>query len=188
MSEFSGCGFVVTGYSTGGAREAVVCTGRDIGKVGMGKMKEKRHHVFVYGTLKRGFPNHHLLREANYEGTFRTDEKFPLVIGGEFFSPYLLHRPGEGSQVKGEVFRVDDKMLSRMDELERVGVNYTRKVVKVHNGDNVTEVYAYLKCNYTEELLEAEHHDEYLDRRYVPRHLRPKVEVANRMELAAVRS
>lgn len=135
-----------------------------------------RHHVFVYGTLKRGFPNSHLLKDAEMAGHFETEEKYPLVVGGEFYSPYLLNIEGKGHNVRGEVYRVDDDMLEKLDELERVGVNYTRKAVNVRNsrGEKV-EVLAYLKCNYTRDLLEAECHPEYNDRRYVPRHMREKV-------------
>lgn len=144
--------------------------------------EEGLHRVFVYGTLKTGFPNSHLLRNAHYKGHFRTCTKYPLVVGGEFYSPYLLNWPGEGANVRGEVYEVDDFMLGNLDELERVGVNYTRKSVKVFdkNEDDAIEVYAYLKCNYTRELLEAERHQEYNDRRYVPRHMRPKAPTSAR--------
>jgi gamma-glutamylcyclotransferase (GGCT)/AIG2-like uncharacterized protein YtfP len=42
--------------------------------------------VFVYGTLKRGEPNHQLLTKkengfAEFQSEGRTAEKFPLVIG-----------------------------------------------------------------------------------------------------------
>jgi gamma-glutamylaminecyclotransferase len=44
--------------------------------------------VFVYGTLKRGEPNHQLLTMkengfSEFQSEGRTAEKFPLVIGEE---------------------------------------------------------------------------------------------------------
>lgn len=40
-----------------------------------------RHWVFVYGTLKRGFPNQGLLAGSTYLGEFRTLTPYPLVVG-----------------------------------------------------------------------------------------------------------
>lgn len=152
--------------------------------------RQRKHRVFVYGTLKRGYPNSHLLTNAELEGHFETEEKFPLVVGGEFYSPYLLNRQGEGYNVRGEVYRVDDDMLEKLDELERVGINYTRKPVAVRDGQGTrTEVLAYLKCNYTRDLLEAEYLPEYKDKRYVPRHMRNKVVAERQKErMAATKS
>eukprot|EP00188_Purpureofilum_apyrenoidigerum_P003362 Plantae.Rhodophyta-Purpureofilum_apyrenoidigerum.ctg34900.p2 GENE.Plantae.Rhodophyta-Purpureofilum_apyrenoidigerum.ctg34900~~Plantae.Rhodophyta-Purpureofilum_apyrenoidigerum.ctg34900.p2 ORF type:complete len:220 (+),score=28.79 Plantae.Rhodophyta-Purpureofilum_apyrenoidigerum.ctg34900:88-660(+) len=132
-----------------------------------------RFRVFVYGTLKRSYPNASLLTEAEFRGRYRTTEKFPLVVGGEFFSPYLLDRAGEGHRVHGEVYLVDRKTLDFLDEFECTGVNYTRSTISVRSGDGwPVQVYTYLKCNYTPELLASEHMPDYKDRRYVPRHMR----------------
>ena len=47
--------------------------------------------VFVYGTLERGFPNFYAgMREFGIVGAFRTVDWFPLVVGGNWFSPYLI--------------------------------------------------------------------------------------------------
>jgi gamma-glutamylaminecyclotransferase len=76
--------------------------------------------VFVYGTLKKGFPNHdHHMREARLVGTFRTQERYRLVLNGERCSPCLLAGSGSGRHVIGEVYAVDRARLARMDRLER---------------------------------------------------------------------
>ena len=36
-----------------------------------------------------------------FVGEAITSTKFPLVIGGEYFVPYLLNKPNEGHLIKG---------------------------------------------------------------------------------------
>jgi len=89
--------------------------------------------VFVYGTLKRGFPNHPLLESATWLGRARTTESWPLVIAGRWFVPCLLEQPGKGHRVRGEVYAVDTPTLAALDELEGVGEpdGYDRKAIEV---------------------------------------------------------
>ena len=59
------------------------------------------HLVFVYGTLKRGQPNNHVItNEDNGSATLvsmaKTVEKWPLVIATRFNVPFLLNKPGHG--------------------------------------------------------------------------------------------
>ena len=79
------------------------------------------HQVFVYGTLKRGYPNAHIgMPRATFIGNYRTLERYPLVVGGQWFSPNLLNEPGTGHQVTGEVYALDDAVLAELDDLESV--------------------------------------------------------------------
>ena len=76
----------------------------------------------------------------------------------------------------GEVYLVDDETLQDLDELENNGVNYTRKVIPVAHSDDpevLLHVFAYLKCNYTPDLVSKDYFADYQDRRYVLRHQRP---------------
>lgn len=137
--------------------------------------ESKKHYVFVYGTLKRGFANSHLLDRATMIGDFRTLERYPLVVGGQYNSPYLLDIPETGNRVKGEVYVVDDATLADLDHLERVGTNYSRKVQKVSSCADrsfVADVFVYFKSNGLDQLVQNTFLDDYQCRRYVPRHLR----------------
>ena len=63
--------------------------------------EENKHFVFVYGTLKPGEYNHHLISEetfgkSNFRGIGVTLEKWPLVIAGRYNTPYLLDCKGKG--------------------------------------------------------------------------------------------
>ena len=55
----------------------------------------------MYGTLKRGQPNHHHLIDsskgiAKWLGAAKLKEKYPLVVAGQFNLPFLLDMEGEG--------------------------------------------------------------------------------------------
>eukprot|EP00897_Mesotaenium_endlicherianum_P005536 jgi/Mesen1/500/ME000104S10593 len=79
--------------------------------------------AFVYGTLKHGFSNHWLMEEqiahgnCTYIGTVKTRKRFPLVCG-PFQVPFLLHMPGMGHQVVGELYQVNGKAVKALDDLE----------------------------------------------------------------------
>jgi gamma-glutamylaminecyclotransferase len=76
--------------------------------------------VFVYGTLKEGFPNFATNRGTRLPGTFITKERFPFYLVGERFSPWLINSPGQGQRVFGQVFEVNQFTLEAMDKLERI--------------------------------------------------------------------
>ncbi len=79
------------------------------------------HLVFVFGTLKEGYPNFATNRGRRIPGDFVTLERYPLYLMGERFSPWLVFLPGEGERIVGQLFEVDDAALAAMDLLERVG-------------------------------------------------------------------
>jgi gamma-glutamylaminecyclotransferase len=95
--------------------------------------------LFVYGTLKEGFPNHGLNQGQRVAGTFRTRDRFPLYVvrlPHEDRTPWLVHRPGEGHQVTGEVYEVDAAALPAMDSFEEVGksTGYLRVEIELDAG------------------------------------------------------
>lgn len=103
--------------------------------------------VFVYGTLKSGFPNHHL-NQGVLCTVATTREPFPLYLVGERCSPWMLDSPGQGCRVSGEVYQVDPAGLERMDTLERVGKadGYRRRAVAVIDpAGEILTVQIYLK-------------------------------------------
>jgi len=109
------------------------------------------HEIFVYGTLREGYPNHHHNVGTRSSGIFRTVEKFPLVLNGQRNSPCLIDAPGSGFRVRGEVYRVDDEGLALMDRLERIEAaeGYQRRQIQitsdVQSAPGEVFVFAYLK-------------------------------------------
>ncbi len=107
------------------------------------------HQVFVFGTLKEGFPNFAINKGVRYPGNFQTKNRYPLYLVGERYSPWLILNRGFGHQVQGQVFLVDDGVLGEMDVLERIDVadGYRRvelTVIEQVTGEEL-EVYAYGK-------------------------------------------
>ncbi|KAL1021689.1 hypothetical protein UPYG_G00016660 [Umbra pygmaea] len=98
-------------------------------------------HIFVYGTLKKGQPNHFRMLpdqangKAEFCGYARTLERYPLVIAGKYNIPALLNRPGEGERVQGEVYKVDNAMLTFLDAFEECPTMYQRTEVQLEMED-----------------------------------------------------
>ena len=70
----------------------------------------RKMYVFVYGTLKKGEPNHYLLEnetngEKIYCGKCKSKIKFPLVISSRYNIPYVLDAPGQGNHIEGELYK-----------------------------------------------------------------------------------
>ncbi|XP_058798356.1 putative gamma-glutamylcyclotransferase CG2811 isoform X2 [Phymastichus coffea] len=93
--------------------------------------KSPLQRIFLYGTLKRGEPNHSLLSNKEYGyakliGLGKTLLKYPLVITTKYNIPFMLKKPGFGNQICGEVYDVDSKMLKKLDEFEEHPNFYVR--------------------------------------------------------------
>jgi gamma-glutamylaminecyclotransferase len=83
--------------------------------------------LFVYGTLKRGQRSHHLLLGQEFLGEARTVPVYRLYDAGLF--PVLVDDRANGVAVQGEVWRVDEVVLKRLDEWEGVPELYSRRPV-----------------------------------------------------------
>ena len=103
--------------------------------------------LFVYGSLKEGFPNAHINTGRRVPGSFRTRQPLPFYLVGAGHLPCLVLQPGSGLQVLGELFEVTAQDLEAMDRLERVGEpqGYVRARTEVeHTGDGrVFEAFIY---------------------------------------------
>lgn len=107
--------------------------------------------LFVYGSLKQGFPNEHVNSGRRVAGRFRTHERYGMYLLGAGEVPCLVAPPGAGHQVVGEVYDVDDDDLRRIDRLERIGEpqGYERVEIAVERFDASPvarlRVFVYLK-------------------------------------------
>lgn len=110
------------------------------------------HLIFVYGTLKEGFPNHFRNPGQRVAGSFRTRQRFPLYVvrlPSENRAPWLVNSPGEGHQVAGQVFEVDGATLAQMDAFEEVHLptGYVRANVELEPVDGGTTVLHTLRAH-----------------------------------------
>lgn len=109
--------------------------------------------IFVYGTLKEGFPNAHLDQGRRVPGHFRTAQRFPFYVvrlPAENRAPWLLNQPGLGHHVVGQVFEVDEAHVEALDRFEEVGqpTGYARVPLVLHavdDPDTQLQAYAYMK-------------------------------------------
>lgn len=92
--------------------------------------------VFVYGSLKRGFPLSGALVTSRYVSTVPL-QGFTLHSAGAF--PYMI--PCHNGTVLGELYDVDKRTLARLDRVEQEGNLYTRQAIGEYEGQ---EVYSYL--------------------------------------------
>lgn len=127
--------------------------------------------IFVYGTLKRGFPFHPLgLDGAAYLGAVETLAPYPLLIAGSFYGPMMLDRPGEGLRVRGELYRVEPGRMGKLDELEDVGKPGSfRTTIKVAGeGGAPVEAIGYMKSRSWLDPVHTGFLSDYQDRRFIP--------------------
>lgn len=134
------------------------------------------HIVFVYGTLKRGFPNFdEWMKPFEYIADGVTIDKFPLVIGGPYHSPILLDELGKGHLITGELFEVDDAGLETLDVIESVGKpnGYHRIKIEATYMNKTQNVWIYVKHRAAVDIVHNELSGEYmLDERYIPANMR----------------
>jgi len=98
--------------------------------------------VFVYGTLKRGFANHHRLgldnpNRATYISKGVTDPYDGYTMIPNQGYPYVVRdgMPGTLATVRGEIFKVHHEgVIEDLDCLEGIDYDhYSRVVVRVYN-------------------------------------------------------
>jgi len=96
--------------------------------------KDRRHILFVYGTMKRGLRNHARLAKARFLGEAITRGDCYLmwtkqVPGTTKLAPVLT--PDGTFRIRGELYEVDGDILSNIDLCEGHPVVYERFQVDV---------------------------------------------------------
>lgn len=125
--------------------------------------------IFVYGTLKQGFPNNYHFQDSNPHGIARfickakTAEKYALIKDTERWNlPFLLNHKGIGHHVQGEVYEVDESMLNWLDAFEEVGSMYDVVSLEVSIENNeVLTCKCYVMYGPVEKYLKLTHHENY---------------------------
>lgn len=92
--------------------------------------------VAVYGTLRSGYGNSHLLNGADLMDTGTTQDRYRMTCQG---IPYVLSEPHEdGHHLKVEVYNVSEKDMADLDRLEGHPEWYVRKKVPIHLACGIT--------------------------------------------------
>ena len=121
--------------------------------------------MFVYGTLMSGFSNNRLLSNSHLVDRGTTEEEYTLAVTSLPF-PFLMEEDGN-NYVSGEIYKVDEKTLNAIDQLEGHPEWYERKVVSIVTelGDKL-QAWAYFmpksKLN-TVKVIESGNWREYIE-------------------------
>ncbi|MFA7083192.1 MAG: gamma-glutamylcyclotransferase family protein [Arcobacteraceae bacterium] len=116
--------------------------------------KDLTINVFVYGSLKSGFYNHFLLENALKIDNATTLDTFLMYPNINYFFPFLFkaisHEDIKKSiSVKGELYKINNELLSELDILEGVSAGfYNRETIEVRTLDNIVQkAYVYIANN-----------------------------------------
>lgn len=136
------------------------------------------HRVFVFGTVKQGFPLHRqgLGDTPRRLADCRTVERFPMFIASAWYAPMMMNEPGLGCQIVGELYQVDHQRLLLIDQIESVGLpgNFrVRILVKALDQGTVCFANAYMKSRELASPVHSGLLGDYQDRRFVPPERRP---------------
>lgn len=104
--------------------------------------------VFVYGTLKRGQRNSHLLTRAEYLGEFDTLNEYTMYE----IEDYPAVSIGGASSIQGEIYVVTSAEFSALDKLELCPDYYQRIIIETHYGEAWMYVLSEHLCQGREQL------------------------------------
>jgi gamma-glutamylaminecyclotransferase len=81
--------------------------------------------VFVYGTLKRGGTNHHVLAHQTFVADARTPPGYRMFVVADY--PGMVRDRTDQRGVAGEIWSVDAPTLLALDDLEGVAEKLYRR-------------------------------------------------------------
>ena len=100
----------------------------------------ENYNLFVYGTLKKGYGNHRIIKKAKYIGDFISVDKFDLSGYG---LPELYPNK-HGKQVRGEIYELREHDFISTDMLEGNGHFYQREIKRFWNNDRAINAWIYI--------------------------------------------
>jgi len=89
---------------------------------------EQIHLVFVYGTLRKGHCNHHLLKDASCQGVGNSEAWYAMYLKNGY--PYVTSTENR-YPIVGELYSVDDETLAALDRFEGHPRHYERREISV---------------------------------------------------------
>ena len=98
-------------------------------------MENAKTILFLYGSLKRGHPNHHLMAGQEYLGEAVTEPRYRIIGLGRYGG--MIRDEASGLAVKGELWAVDPQRLAVLDEFETGEGLWARFPVSVAGRDGV---------------------------------------------------
>ena len=101
--------------------------------------------IFVYGSLRKGFPNHYFLeQECQFIGLAKSVEKYSMTanefivrFGAKRAIPFVSKEPE--TEIMGEIYDVPNNVLKLLDLLEKHPYWYKREQVDLELVDQKDE-------------------------------------------------
>jgi gamma-glutamylcyclotransferase (GGCT)/AIG2-like uncharacterized protein YtfP len=97
--------------------------------------------LFVYGTLKRGMRNHARLAGQEFIGEAVTQPFYRLWDRGPY--PCMVEDRQRGLSVRGELWRVEESFLPRLDAFEGAPGAFLRVAVPLSRPEGSAQAYLY---------------------------------------------
>ena len=113
--------------------------------------------LFLYGTLKRGQRNHHLMAGQEFLRPAQTAPRYRMVNVGPY--PALVADPAHGIRIRGELWQVDDAALHRLDIFEGApqspteDAEFVRRTIEVEGEPG--PVFGYFYCRSVAGLMDC---------------------------------
>lgn len=103
---------------------------------------EQKQLVFVYGTLRKGHCNHHLLKDAYFHGIGATESFYAMYLKNGY--PYVTSSESR-YPIVGELYSVDDGTLVALDKFEGHPRHYERREQPVIVGETSYIAWIYFR-------------------------------------------
>ena len=105
-------------------------------------------YLFVYGSLKKGFNNHHILFDANYISKASTIGKFAMFTETDKNYPYIIKDERIGQRIDGELYEITRKdVLDKIDTFEGAPFYFQRKDVMIKTRSKKLKAKTYVLAN-----------------------------------------
>ncbi len=103
---------------------------------------EQKNLIFVYGTLRNGHCNHHLLKDAYCYGIGSTESSYAMYLVSGY--PYITSSETR-YPIVGELYGVDDETLNLLDRMEGHPRYYERREISVTVGGTLYTAWMYFR-------------------------------------------
>ena len=113
-------------------------------------MREEKFetYLFVYGSLKKGFDNHIVLKEANYISKAKTINKFAMYKEENQNYPYIVKNEMIGQNIEGELYQITRKdVLAEIDEFENAPNYFKRTEILIKTRSQEVRAKTYVLSN-----------------------------------------
>lgn len=106
------------------------------------------HYLFVYGSLKKGFDNHIILKEANYISNAKTINKFAMYKEENKNYPYIVKNESIGHIIEGELYKItSENIWAKIDEFEGAPNYFKRINIRIKIKKREIKVKTYVLSN-----------------------------------------